>query len=161
MSETLPVPQLEWVERVLGVRVGSGATTSPAGDFKDQWQQSFAAWRDAIETVDKQMGALAAACRQTNDPWLVRIADLGLAAVTGNYKTPLMAACLEVAGAPADKVAGPAAKARSAVANFAKHIATDPQVAGCDGNPFGVAVSIRASLGPALNSLNDALSNAA
>jgi hypothetical protein len=157
MSETVRVAQREWVERVLGVRVGSGATTSPTGDFKQQWQQSFAAFRDAIETVDKQMEALGGACRQTDDPWLVNIADLGLPAVTGNYKTPLMAACLEVAGASADKVAGAADKVRSAVANFAQHIATDPQVAGCDGNPFGVAVSIRATLGPALKSLNDTL----
>ncbi|MBV9757320.1 MAG: hypothetical protein JO047_09725 [Alphaproteobacteria bacterium] len=160
MSETLQAARREWVERVLGVRVGSGATTSPTGDFKQQWQQSFAAFRDAIETVDQQMDALGGACRQTKNAWLVNIADLGLPAVTGNFKTPLMAACLEVSSAPAEKVAGAAAKARTALANFAQHIATDPQVAGCDGNPFGVAVSIRATLGPALKSLNDALHSA-
>jgi hypothetical protein len=157
MSDALQVAKTDWLERVLGVRVGGNATTSPVGDFKGRWQKSFSAWRDAIETVDKQMEALAKACRQTNDPWLVRIADLGLSAVTANYKTPLMAACIDVANAPAEKVAGAAARARSAVTNFAQHIATDPQVAGCDGNPFGVAVSIRGTLGPALKSLNDAL----
>ena len=157
VSDALQVAHREWVERVLRVRVGSGATTPLAGDFKGQWQQSFAAWQDAIETVDKQMGALAAACRESKDPWLLRIADRGLAAVTANHKTPLMAACFEVAGTPADKLAGASAKARTAVANFAQHIATNPQVAGCDSNPFGVSVSIRATLGPALKSLSDAL----
>jgi len=157
MSDALQAAKTDWLERVLGVRIASGTTTSPPGDFKGQWQKSFSAWRDAVETVDKQMEALGAACRQTNDAWLVRIADLGLAAVTANFKTPLMAACLDVGAAPADKVAGAAAKARSAIVNFAKHIAADPQVAGCDGNPFGVAVSIRGTLGPALKSLNDAL----
>jgi hypothetical protein len=125
--------------------------------FTQQWQRSFVAFRDAVETVDGQMDGLAAACRQTDDPWLQRIADLGLPAVTGNFKTPLMTACLEVSGASGDKVAAAAAKARTAVANFAQHLATNPQVAGCDGNPFGVPVSIRATLGPALKSLNDAL----
>jgi hypothetical protein len=157
MSESLRIAQLAWVERVLGVRVDSGATTPAAGDFKRRWQQSYAAWQDAIETVDKQMEALGKACREIDNPWLEKIAELGLPAVTGNFKTPLMAACFEVTQAPADKVAGPAAKARSALANFAKHIATDPQVAGCDGNPFGVSVSIRATLGPAMKSLNDTL----
>ena len=158
MSGTSQTAQSEWVERVLGVQVGSGGTTPGSGDFKRLWQQSYAAWQDAIDTVDKQMASLATACRETKDPWLMNIADRGLPAVTGNLKTPLMAACLEVTQAAADKVTGPAAKARSAVASFAQHIATDPQVAGCDGNPFGIAVSIRATLGPALESLNSALS---
>ena len=157
MSETLLDAQSKWVERVLGVRVAAGVTPPPSGDFKRQWQQSYAAWRAAIETVDTQMADLAKACRGTRDPWLLNIADRGLPAVTGNFKTPLMTACFEVTQAPADKVAGPAAKARTAVANFAKHIATNPQVAGCDGNPLGVTVSIRATLGPALKALNDAL----
>ena len=160
MSETLQAAQREWVERVLGVRVGSGTTATPNGDFKQQWQQSFAAFQDAIETVDKQMEALGGACRQTKNAWLVNIADLGLPAVTGNFKTPLMAACMDVSSAQGDKVTGAAATARSAVANFANHIASDPQVAVCDDNPFGVSVSIRATLGPALKSLNDALRNA-
>ena len=164
--------QLAWVQNVFGLALtGStapdGATApyedllhteaTPEGDFQAEWPKSFSAWRNAVETVDQQMGALGAACRQSEDPWLARIADLGLPAVTANFKTPLMTACLEVSAAPADKVAGPAAKARAAVANFAKHIASDPQVAGCDSNPFGVSVSIRGTLGPALKSLNDTL----
>ena len=160
MSDTVQVTRREWVERVLGVRIDSGATTSLPGDFKKQWQQSFETFRDATETVDMQMAALAGACRQSKDPWLMRIADLGLSAVTGNFKTPLMAACLDVSGASGDNVAGAVAKARNAVADFAQHIATDPQVVGCDSNPFGVSVSIRATLGPALKSLNDALRHA-
>jgi hypothetical protein len=155
MSETLQVAKSEWVERVLGVRVGSAGPS--ADDFKKRWDQSLEAWRDAIEAVDKQMEALGAACRETNDPWLKRSADLGLPAVTGNFKTPLMAACLEVSSAPPDKLAAAVAKARSALANFANHIATNPQVAGCDSNPFGVSVSIRGTLSPAMKSLSDTL----
>jgi hypothetical protein len=160
MDVALQESQREWVERVLGVRTGSGTTSPSPGDFKSQWQKSVSAWRDAIETVDGQMAALGSACRNANDPWLAKIADLGLPAVTKNFKTPLMAACMDVANASPDKLAGAAAKARTAVDNFANHIATDPQVAGCDGNPFGVAVSIRATLGPALKSLSDALGRA-
>ena len=157
MSETLQNTRSEWVERVLGVRVTGNTGASGSGEFKRQWQQSYAAWQTAVEAVDAQMEALGKACRGTQDPWLVNIADRGLPAVTGNFKTPLMAACFEVTQAAPDKLAGPAAKTRTALANFAKHIATDPQVAGCDGNPLGVTVSIRATLGPALKALNDAL----
>jgi len=157
MSDTVRDARSEWVARVLGVRVAAGGSAPPTGDFRRQWQQSYAAWQSAIETVDAQMEALGKACRGTQDPWLANIADRGLPAVTGNFKTPLMAACFEVIQAPPDKLAAPAAKARAALTNFAKHIATNPQVAGCDSNPLGVSVSIRATLGPALKALNDAL----
>ncbi len=161
MSEVLQIAQTAWVQRVLGVKLGDGARTPTAGDFRREWQQSLAAWREAIEDVDQQMAALGAACRSTKDPWLVRIAEMGLPAVTGNHKTPLMAACMDVTAAPPDKLPAAAAKAQQAVAAFAQHIATNPQVLGCDANPFGVKVSIRSTLGLALKSLNDTLRLAA
>lgn len=153
MSDT----KQEWVERVLGVRLTAG---SP-GDFKMQWQKSYAAWLDAVEAVDKQMEALGTECRKTKDAWLVRIAELGLPAVTGNHKTKMMAACRDVSMAPDDKLPAAAAKARQEITGFAQHLASNPQVAGCDANPFGVPVSIRGTLGAALNSLNAALRQAA
>jgi hypothetical protein len=156
MSDAMRVAQYEWVQRVLGVRL-RGIPQRNTGEFERQWKQSYAALLEAVEAVDKQMEALGAACRRTKDPWLVRIADMGLPAVTGNHKTPLMAACMEVNSAPRDKLSGAAAKARQAIAAFAQHIATDAQVRGCDTNPFGVSVSIRATFGPPLKSLNDAL----
>ncbi len=157
MSDTIDATKQEWVARVLGVRPGSTAKPEPAVDFKSKWKASFESWRDAIETVDSQMAALGAACRQTKDPWLEAIADMGLPALTKNHKTPLMAACMEVSQATGEKVPVAAAKARTAIENFAKHIGSDPKIAGCERNPFGVSVSIRATLGPALKSLNDAL----
>lgn len=157
MSGTLRVAQDEWVERVLGVRPTAAAPKLSSGDFRRRWQQSYAAWQSAIAAVDEQMAALGAECRKTEDPWLIRIADLGLPAVTGNHRVPLMAACRDVSAASDDKLSVTVAKARQAIAAFAKHIATNEQVAGCDANPFGVKVSIRATLGPALTSLNNTL----
>lgn len=161
MSVTLRPEQVDWVKRVLGLDIAaSGSAAGSPDDFKARWQTSFGTWRDAIETVDGQMAALGSACRQTDDPWLANIAELGLPAVTANMKTPLMAACMDVANASGDKLPAAAARARAAIANFANHIATDPQVAGCDANPFGVAVDIRGTLGPALKSLEAALPRA-
>jgi hypothetical protein len=160
MSESLAPERVQWIARVLGVQIDGGGESRPTLDFKSEWEQSFAAFQDAIETVDNQMAALGAACRQTRDPWLGSIADLGLPAVTGNFKTPLMAACLDVSRASDGNTAVPAAKARKAVADFVGHIESNPQVAACDGNPFGVSVSIRGSLLPALKSLDDVLGRA-
>jgi molybdenum-dependent DNA-binding transcriptional regulator ModE len=135
---------------------GDGGGTE-ANSFKTEWAKAFETFRDAIEQVDSQMGALGSACRQSGSAVLQSIADLGLPAVTLNHKTPLMAACIDVTESSDDKVAAAAAKARMAIGDFARHIASSPLVAACDSNPFGVKVSIRGTLVPALQTLNAAL----
>lgn len=161
MSQTLDPTRTEWVARVLGVRIGGGGDTSSDNGFQAEWTKAFEAFRDAIEEVDGQMATLGSACRSSGNAMLESIADLGLPAVTGNHKTPLMAACMDVSRASGDKVAAAAANARKAIGEFAKHIAGSPLVAACDKNPFGVSVSIRGTLGPALQTLNAALRRAA
>ncbi len=78
-------------------------------------------------------------------------------AVTANHKVKLMAACMGVAG-PGD--AG-IAKARQAIDVFASHISSSEKVAACDENDLGIPVAIRATLGPALKGLTDALGRSA
>ena len=50
--------------------------------------------------------------------------------------------------------AGP--KLLKAIQEFRTHIETDERVEACDTNPYGVAMSIRATLGPALAALDAA-----
>jgi hypothetical protein len=149
--------QDQWVARVLGVAIGGGGSGLDLPSFRARWTEAVSAWQDAVEQVDKQMAALGAVLRKTDDPWLQRIAELGLPAVTGNHKVPMMAACMDVGRAGPEALPAATAAARKAITAFAQHLATNPQVAGCDTNPFKVKVSIRTTLGPALKALNDTL----
>ena len=131
-----------WVVRVLGVALAEGGV-----DLK----QAAEAWRAASEAVDGQIAALQAALRQDGDEDLAEIAEFGLNAITANHKVRLMAAMREVdGGAPGDNLI-------KLIDAFAAHIATDERVEACDENPLGVAMSIRATLGPALAAMRAAL----
>ncbi len=156
--------QNAWVGRVLGVTV-SGASqgvspgvslgVSPGGAAG--FPAALAAWRDAAETVDGQIAQLARALRDTGDDDLADIAEFGLNAVTAGHKVPLMAALMMLGSGDPPAMAKFGAKALKTVQAFRGHIESDERVAACDDNPFGVAVSIRAMLGPALAGLETAL----
>lgn len=133
-----------WVKRVLGVDVAGGGDRGAA-----DLSAALAAWRQALDKVDGQISALQSVLRSSPDEDLHEIAEFGLNAITGSNKIKLQAALLEI---PAKK----AVAARLAGA-FAAHLATDKRVAACDANPFGVALSIRATLVPALGALQAAL----
>ena len=81
------------------------------------------------------------------------IADFGLNAVTGGFKVPLMAA---LAGAERGAAAD-IAKLAELIPRFRAHLESDERVEVCDDNPFGVAMSIRATLVPALDKLASGL----
>lgn len=147
----------EWIMRVLGVRVGASNGTFDLSSFKSSWTKAAETWQGASDAVDGQIGKLQGALRGNNDPDLKRIADAGLNGITGNHKVPVMVAIREVSAAGADSIAQRVASARKAVDAFSKHLATDPRVGACDRNPFGVSVSIRATLEPALRSLASTL----
>lgn len=134
-----------WLKRVLGVVLpeAGGASANGAGD----WQAARQAWQAASDTVDGQITALQAALRQSGDETLREIAEYGLNGVTGNYKVPLMAAMAEQAGP----------KALEVIRAFRSHIEADERIEVCDDNPFGVAVTIRATLGTALAQMEAAL----
>ena len=160
----------DWVRRVLGADIGrtaalpsrtangaaarparaaTPARPSPAAD----WPKARARWQAAIEAVDGQIAALQAALRNTDDDELEAIAQFGMNGLTGDHKVKLMVAMIEVAGGdrPAMRSAGP--KVCAIAQEFRKHIESDERVGACDDNPFGVAVAIRATLGPALAAL--------
>ena len=114
---------------------------------------------EAVETINGQIAALQHALRSSRDNDLVAIAEFGFNGVTGNYSSRLTAALMDIAAGPPD--AQTAQKAIGIIAPFRQHIASDERVAVCDEDPFGVAVTIRSTLEPALAALQAALEDAA
>lgn len=135
-----------WVARVLGVTLPEDGAAGGGGVDLTQAAQ---AWRAASETVDGQIAALQAALLQDGDGELAEIAEFGLNAITGGYKVRFMAALMEAEGG--------SSKARATLAqiipDFRQHLDSDERVEACDENPFGVAMSVRATLIPALDQL--------
>lgn len=147
-----------WLKAMLGVDLpeaggsGGGATAVLAAKT---------AWQSAIEAVDTQITGLQSALKQNESEALKSIAEFGLGGVTRGSKVKLAAALMELGdGSPAAvKKAGP--KVLAAIAGFRTIITADPRVAVVDDNPFNVAVSIKGTLGPALDGLEKALNAAA
>ena len=150
----------KWVERVLGVKV-PGRTAAAGAASASGWAAARQGWQAASEVVDRQIASLQAVLRQTGDDRLEEIAEFGLNGLTGNHKVPLMTLLLALGdGDPAKlRKAGP--KALGLIDAFRKHLEGSEEVEVCDGNPFGVLVSIRATLVPALAGLAAALQAAA
>lgn len=153
--------QHAWVKRVLGVDVaGLGTGTEP-----DDAPVSFAAARESYEAasdaVNQQIAKLQSALRSSKDGELKEIAEYGMNGVTGNHRVPLRAALMEIdfGGTGALQKSGP--KALKIIQSFRAHLDQDERVEACDENPFGVAVSIRATLGGALAKMEKALQHAA
>jgi hypothetical protein len=141
-----------WVKRVLGVDVPTGGRPSGLAE-------AVAGWQRALESVDGQIAALQQRLRPAPDPELQQIAEFGLGAMTGSHKVKIQAALLDVqTGTGGARKAGAAARL---VGAFLAHLASDPRIAACDASRFGVSMSIRQTLSPALVTLQTALQAAA
>lgn len=111
-------------------------------------------WREAKDSVDEHLNDLAAELREFDDPDLTRIADLGLFSIGKGESVALMKGLMEY------RTGGPA-KAdglRKAVAAYRAVLSGSPLVKLIDDNPFGVSVSLAATLGGALDQIERALS---
>ena len=141
--------QRTWITRVLGVALAPPSTGRP------DLPRAIAGWREALDKVDGQISALQSVLRGAPDEELHEIAEFGLNAMTGNHKAKIQAALMDLQGGEANprKVAAAAAL----VASFIAHIGSDKRIAACDANPFGVSLSIRRTLAPALDALKTAL----
>jgi hypothetical protein len=148
--------QREWIQRVLGIAL-PGATALPDATAI---RAAVAAWRQASETVDGQVAQLQTLLQRSDDPELREIGEFGMAALSGGNRTRLIAAAMELERADPPP---PALLKRVATiaAKFRAHLASDPKVRGFDSNPFGVPVSIRATLEPALQQIETAVSGEA
>src|SRR4051812_2823808 len=142
----------------LAAKAGTAPSAGSGDNFKQRWMAARKSWQTASEALDAQVGQLQAALRKSGDNELVEIAEFGLNGVTGNFKTRLMAAMLEVdQAANAEALKKAAGSARGIIGGFRQHIDSDERVQVCDDNPFGVTVSIRKTLGEALGRLEEPL----
>ena len=148
--------QAAWVEHVLGVRAAGTEDLEGASHELRGWKVARAAWDQASDAADGQIAALQKALQEDEDPELQEIAELGLNAVTGNFRVPLRAALMAVDRAAETPDENAVAGLRKAVDGFVRHLVSDPRVAACDDNPVGVRVRLVDTLVPALHDLDDA-----
>jgi len=150
----------QWLNRVLGFTLPTRTPATRGGAAPD-WKAARHDWQAASEAVDQQIAGLQAVLRQSDDDSLKEIAEFGLNGLTGNHKVPLMRTLLALGdGDPATlQKAGP--RVLGFIDAFRKHLENSEQVEVCDRNPFGVPVTIRATLVPALTQLAAALQAAA
>lgn len=72
-------------------------------------------------------------------------------------KTQMMAAMMQLGRGAPDAQQKACATALAAVERFRKLLASDPRIAACDENPFGVKMTLRATLTAAFNKVDSAL----
>lgn len=136
------------------------ASSSSGDTFARQWAEAKVTWRDLIELVDDQINQVRGAMLSSGDPELKRIADQGLPALTANHKTPVMKALFDLDAATGDSRGKAAAAAQKAIAAFRKHLSSDARIRVLDEDSreaFGVALTIRESIGKGLDALEQAL----
>lgn len=141
--------------RELAQLPAAGVAAAKAG-----WPDVRSRWQEASETVDGQVRALQAALRSNSDADLAEIADRGLRGLTGNFRTPMMAAVMELDQAANEAFQAAAVRALQRIAQFEAHIVSDKRIEAVDDNPFGVTVTIKDTLGTALGDMRRVLTQA-
>ena len=131
--------------------VGTDGTTGGTG------AKTLPIWTAAKDLAGEQISKLQSALRETRHPLFMRIADQGLNAVTKRLQVGLQVALMELDGAAADARPKAAAKVQTALADFRKFLQTDPAVPLLEKNPMGIAVTLRAGLSSALDSIEKTL----
>lgn len=140
-----------------------GAGTG-AGDFDRRWAEARASWREAVEAVDARIAKVRSKMLSSGNPDLLDIADRGLPALTGNHKTPVSVAVIEVADSGGEQRERSARQVMAAVQAFRSHIDNDPMIKVLDEQSsaaFGVSLAIRADIGRGLGALESALRESA
>ncbi len=155
-------PKGEWVERVLGIKLGG--PSADAGGAAGEIAERFRAARGAVEaagsTVEGQIMALAKRLQGSGDEDLRAIAGDSLISVTKEFRSRIAAALTEFGDGNTDKLRKNGPKAAAFIDKLLEQIEGDERVAACDANPFGVKVAISATLGHALEQMADVLREA-
>lgn len=129
-----------------------------AAEFREPWRLAKEVWDGAVADVRDQMNELQNLLVSVeNDDDLLQIGEMGLNAVTQSHLVPIRAALMEIDASGADRLKTSAKKLQNLLGEFRKHIETSPKVQACEDNPFGVAVSIRQTLEPGFDALENGL----
>jgi len=153
----------QWVQRVLGVAPGlpgsspTGAPKPPPGATPGQRIDRRALWRDAKETVDDALNALGTELRSFGNPDLDRIAEFGLFGLGKGENVALAKALIEYDTAPEPRREAAGKALRQAIAGYRAILTGHPAVRQIDTNPFGVSVTMAATLGGALDRIEHSL----
>ncbi len=151
--------QNAWVDRVLGYRFVRSPTRRlvrkpPSAFISIRGREIWCATR---AKAGAEISALCAHLSGTTDPELQRIATFGLNGATGKLSVSLLVALSEADAATVDQRPMALAKARDLIGEYRSFLQQNRLVRLLDENPFGVAVSIRATLGAALSEIDQAL----
>lgn len=149
-----------WISRVLGVTLPAPGAAAGAHAAPPAWQAARQTWQDANDAVNDQINGLRAAllnrARSGEDDAdeyaeaLTEIAEKGLNAITEDHRVKLMAAVMALGDGSPAAVQKSGAGALGLIQAFQSFVEGSEKIAVCDGNPFGAAVAIRATLVPAL-----------
>lgn len=130
-----------------------GFDSKAAAEFREAWPKAKESWWAAIDAVDDQIRELGNALRATSDEELHEIAEFGLNAVTGNFRSPVARAVRELDVAMDEYLSLAAQQLTTAVSAFRQHVNSSDEIMACDENPFNVKVTIRSTLGQAFDDL--------
>lgn len=115
-------------------------------------------WNAAKEAVDEGIAKLQSALRGIRHPDTQRIAEFGLAGVSGGQiQTKMMTALLTHTRAGGEDRAKAEASLHGVISEYRAFLFGSRLVALCDENPFGVAVNLRSGLGAALDRIEGML----
>jgi hypothetical protein len=142
---------------------GKAAPATPgapqAGGKQQMGDDLLATFRDAKDEVDAGLNKLQEALRETEDPDMLRIAELGLYGLTGErgLTVGLTRALLDLRSAAPDARAAKMKAARDAATAYKTAVlAEGAMVDLVDKNPFNVTVGIRSKLVAALDTIANA-----
>ncbi len=145
-----------WVQRVLGVSLNK-SSAAPAPGRASPAANMLPIWLDAKETIDDAISKLQAQMRDVPHPLLARVADQGLSGLTGRLRVGLQVALTEYDRAASTDRPTLVPKVQSALAAFRTFLDTDRVIPLLERNPFQVPVTIRATLGAALDTIDAGL----
>lgn len=139
--------QLDFLTRYLGLDVGDGPDVSQT--------DPLVVWRTAKESVDDTITDLQQALKGFDDPVLSKISQYGLNGITDGNQVALSKALLEFNAAPQSDRESQGRALASQAQVYKDFLSTDPRVALCENNPFGIAVPLRTKLGGALEKIRE------
>ena len=134
------------------VKAEASAAPAPSG------QKPQDIWNAAKEAADEGISKLQSAPRGVRHPDTQRIAEFGLAGVSGGQiQTKMMTALLTHTRAGGEDRAKAETLLRGVISEYRAFLFGNRLVALCDENPFGVAVNLRSGLGAALDRIEGTL----
>lgn len=114
-------------------------------------------WRDARDSVNDQLGRLQDAMRNHGMPLFARIADKGLNGITETRLVRLQAGLMDLDAAADEARPQAAAKVRAAVGEMRAFLSSNPVLPLLEANPLKVPVTLRTTLGEALDRIEQAV----